>query len=152
EFLKEGYAVEDFMKPDRVVVGTRSPEVAEVLRELYAPLLRADRPFLVMTPESSEMTKYAANTLLATKISFINEIANLCERFNADINEVRNGIGHDNRIGFQFLNPGVGYGGSCLPKDVRAMLALARAGDLPLRILQAVDDVNEDQKRQMMHK
>ena len=119
EFLKEGAAVDDFMKPDRVVVGVRRPEVGEVLRELYAPFLRTERPFLVMSPESAEMTKYVANAMLATKISFINEMANLCERLGADINDVRRGIGHDARIGFQFLFPGAGYGGSCFPKDVQ---------------------------------
>src|SRR5205085_5449527 len=125
EFLKEGAAVDDFMKPDRVVVGVRRPEVAEVLRELYAPFLRTEHPFLVTTPESAEMTKYIANAMLATKISFINEMANLCERVGADINEVRRGIGHDERIGFQFLFPGAGYGGSCFPKDVRAIIVMA---------------------------
>ncbi len=113
EFLKEGAALDDFMKPDRVVVGVRRPEVAEVLRELYAPFLRTENPFLVMSPESAEMTKYAANAMLATKISFINEMANLSERLGADINDVRRGMGHDARIGFQFLFPGAGYGGSC---------------------------------------
>ena len=122
EFLKEGAALDDFQKPDRVVVGVRRPEVAEVLRELYAPFLRTEKPFLVMSPESSEMTKYVANAMLATKISFINEMANLCERMQADINDVRRGIGHDSRIGFAFLFPGVGYGGSCFPKDVRALV------------------------------
>ncbi len=117
EFLKEGAAVDDFMKPDRVVVGVRRPEVGETLRELYAPFLRTERPFLVMSPESAEMTKYVANAMLATKISFINEMANLCERMGADVNEVRRGIGHDTRIGFQFLFPGVGYGGSCFEAD-----------------------------------
>ena len=126
EFLKEGAAIDDFMKPDRVVVGVRKPEVGEVLRELYAPFLRTERPFLVMTPESAEMTKYAANAMLATKISFINEMANLCDRLGADINDVRRGIGHDQRIGFQFLFPGPGYGGSCFPKDVRAILGMGR--------------------------
>jgi UDPglucose 6-dehydrogenase len=113
EFLKEGAAVDDFMKPDRVVIGVRRPEAAQLLRDLYGPFLRTERPFLVMSPESAEMTKYAANAMLATKISFINEIANFCERLGADINDVRRGIGHDERIGFQFLFPGVGYGGSC---------------------------------------
>ena len=122
EFLKEGAAIDDFMKPDRVVVGVRRPEVGEVLRELYAPFLRTERPFLVMSPESAEMTKYVANAMLATKISFINEMANLCEKLGADINDVRRGIGHDARIGFQFLFPGAGYGGSCFPKDVRALI------------------------------
>jgi UDPglucose 6-dehydrogenase len=113
EFLKEGAAVDDFMRPDRVVVGVRRPAVGELLHELYAPFLRTERPFLVMSPESAEMTKYVANAMLATKISFINEMANLCEKVGADINDVRRGIGHDERIGFQFLFPGAGYGGSC---------------------------------------
>ena len=126
EFLKEGMAIDDFMKPDRVVVGARRPEVVEVLTDLYQPYLRTDKPFLAMSPESAEMSKYVANALLATKISFINEMANLCERAGADINEVRRGIGHDSRIGFAFLFPGVGYGGSCFPKDVRALAALAQ--------------------------
>jgi UDPglucose 6-dehydrogenase len=126
EFLKEGAAVDDFMKPDRIVVGVRRPEVAEVLKELYSPFLRTERPFLVMSPESAEMTKYVANAMLATKISFINEMANLCEVLKADINDVRRGIGHDERIGFQFLFPGAGYGGSCFPKDVQALLCMAR--------------------------
>src|SRR5204862_3188184 len=121
EFLKEGAAIDDFMKPDRVVVGVRQPEVGEVLRELYAPFLRTEHPFLTMSPESAEMTKYVANALLATKISFINEMANLCDRLGADVNDVRRGIGHDARIGFAFLFPGLGYGGSCFPKDVRAL-------------------------------
>ena len=120
EFLKEGVAIDDFMKPDRVVVGARREAVVDVLRELYQPYLRTDKPFLAMSPESAEMTKYVANSLLSTKISFINEMANLCERTNADVNEVRRGIGHDSRLGFAFLFPGVGYGGSCFPKDVRA--------------------------------
>ena len=119
EFLKEGAAINDFMFPDRVVVGVRRPEVSEVLRVLYSPFLRTDKPFLVMSPESAEMTKYVANALLSTKISFINEMAVLCEKMDADVNDVRRGIGHDQRIGFAFLFPGVGYGGSCFPKDVR---------------------------------
>jgi len=146
EFLKEGAAIEDFNKPDRVVVGVRRPEVGARLKELYAPFLRTDNPFLVMTPESAEMTKYVANCLLATKISFINEMANLCEAYGADINEVRRGIGHDQRIGFSFLFPGAGYGGSCFPKDVRAAIHMARGRGLPARMMNAVDDVNEAQK------
>jgi UDPglucose 6-dehydrogenase len=152
EFLKEGAAVDDFMKPDRVVVGVRRPEVAEVLRELYSPFLRTERPFLVMSPESAEMTKYVANAMLATKISFINEMANLCEPLGADINDVRRGIGHDERIGFQFLFPGAGYGGSCFPKDVRALLSMAQKLDRPLRLMQSVDQVNEGQKRVLIDK
>ncbi len=152
EFLKEGAAIDDFVRPDRVVLGVRKPEVAEVLRQLYAPFLRTDRPFLVMSPESSEMTKYVANAMLATKISFINEMANLCERVGADVNEVRRGIGHDQRIGFAFLFPGVGYGGSCLPKDVRALSAVARSAGIEPHILDAVDRVNEAQKRVLWEK
>ena len=146
EFLKEGAAIDDFNKPDRVVVGVRRAEVGERLRELYAPFLRTDRPFLVMTPEIAEMTKYVANCLLATKISFINEMANLCEAYGADINEVRRGIGHDQRIGFSFLFPGVGYGGSCFPKDIRAVIHMAQSRGLPARMMEAVDAVNEAQK------
>lgn len=152
EFLKEGAAIDDFMKPDRVVIGVRRPDVAQVLRELYAPLLRTEKPFLVMSPESAEMTKYVANALLSTKISFINEVANLCERMEADINDVRRGIGHDSRIGFAFLFPGVGYGGSCFPKDVRALQAMAREHGVEPRLLAAVDAVNEHQKRVMIEK
>jgi UDPglucose 6-dehydrogenase len=152
EFLKEGAAVDDFMKPDRVVVGVRRPEVAETLHELYAPFLRTERPFLVMSPESAEMTKYAANAMLATKISFINEMANLCERLGADVNDVRRGIGHDARIGFQFLFPGAGYGGSCFPKDVQALICMARAIDRPAHLLEAVHQVNETQKRVLVRK
>jgi len=146
EFLKEGAAIDDFMKPDRVVVGVRKPEVAERLHELYAPFLRTENPFLVMTPESAEMTKYVANAMLATKISFINEMANLCERLGADINDVRRCIGHDQRIGFQFLFPGPGYGGSCFPKDVSALIYLARSLDVPVDLMEAVDAVNDQQK------
>jgi UDPglucose 6-dehydrogenase len=152
EFLKEGAAVDDFMKPDRVVVGVRRPEVAEVLHELYAPFLRTEHPFLVMSPESAEMTKYVANAMLATKISFINEMANLCERVGADVNEVRRGIGHDVRIGFQFLFPGAGYGGSCFPKDVRALISMANTFDVPVRMMQAVDEVNTAQKQVLVRK
>jgi UDPglucose 6-dehydrogenase len=152
EFLKEGAAIEDFMKPDRVVVGVRRPEVAEVLRELYGPFLRTERPFLVMSPESAEMTKYAANAMLATKISFINEMANLCERMGADINDVRRGIGHDERIGFQFLFPGAGYGGSCFPKDIRAIISMSRQLDVGAPIMEAVDRVNEAQKQVLVRK
>jgi UDPglucose 6-dehydrogenase len=152
EFLKEGAALDDFMKPDRVVIGVRHPEVAEVLRELYSPFLRTERPFLVMTPESSEMTKYAANAMLATKISFINEMANLCDRVGADINDVRRGIGHDVRIGFQFLHPGPGYGGSCFPKDVQAILGMGRALGMHLELSESVDRVNTAQKKVLFEK
>jgi UDPglucose 6-dehydrogenase len=147
EFLKEGAAIEDFQKPDRVVVGVRSAEVGEILRALYAPFLRTENPFLVMAPESAEMTKYVANALLATKISFINEVANLCERMEADIDDVRRGIGHDSRIGFAFLFPGAGYGGSCFPKDVQALAAMARDKGVTPRILTAVHETNRAQKQ-----
>jgi UDPglucose 6-dehydrogenase len=147
EFLKEGAAIDDFQKPDRVVVGVRSAAVAEILRSLYLPFLRTEHPFLVMSPESSEMTKYVANSLLATKISFINEVANLCERMEADIDDVRRGIGHDRRIGFAFLFPGVGYGGSCFPKDVQALAAMARDKGVTPRILTAVHETNRAQKQ-----
>jgi len=152
EFLKEGAALDDFTKPDRVVVGVREVETGRVLRELYAPFLRTDHPFLVMSPESAEMTKYVANALLATKISFINEVANLCEHMEADINDVRRGIGHDSRIGFAFLFPGLGYGGSCFPKDVRALEFMAKAYDVRPQILMAVDETNTRQKMVMFQK
>jgi UDPglucose 6-dehydrogenase len=152
EFLKEGAAIDDFTRPDRVVVGVRRTEVAELLHALYAPFLRTEHPFLVMSPESAEMTKYVANAMLATKISFINEMANLCDRMSADINDVRRGIGHDARIGFSFLFPGAGYGGSCFPKDVRALAAMARAHGVAPRLLEAVDSVNEFQKRVIWEK
>ncbi len=152
EFLKEGAAIDDFMKPDRVVVGTNDAEVHDVLSDLYQPYLRTDKPLLCMSPESAEMTKYVANALLSTKISFINEMANICERAGADINNVRRGIGHDSRIGFAFLFPGVGYGGSCFPKDVRALAAVARAHGVQPRILDAVHEVNACQKSVLYEK
>ncbi len=146
EFLKEGAAIDDCTKPDRVVVGVRRPEVAGVLRQLFAPFLRTEKPFLVMSPESAEMTKYVANALLSTKISFINEMATLCAKMDANVDDVRRGIGHDSRIGFAFLFPGVGYGGSCFPKDVRALSALAEKHGIEPRIMRAVDEVNNQQK------
>ena len=152
EFLKEGCAIDDFTKPDRVVVGVTRSEVGEVVRELYQPFLRTEHPFLVMGLESAEMTKYVANCLLATKISFINEMANLCDRLQADINDVRRGIGHDQRIGFAFLFPGVGYGGSCFPKDVRALINVGTQKGLDTRILKAVDEVNNAQKHVLFEK
>lgn len=147
EFLKEGAAIDDFMKPDRVVVGVRSERAQKLLHELYAPFLRTEHPFLVMPPESAEMTKYVANAMLATKISFINEMAGLCDKMGADINDVRRGIGHDGRIGFQFLHPGPGYGGSCFPKDVNALIAMAREKKVSSRLIEAVDLVNDQQKQ-----
>ncbi len=152
EFLKEGAAIEDFEKPDRVVVGVRTQRAADILRQLYAPYLRTEKPFLTMTPESAEMTKYVANAMLATKISFINEMANLCEQMGGDINDVRRGIGHDSRIGFAFLFPGAGYGGSCFPKDVRALASMSNAHGVEPRMLHAVDGVNERQKRVVLDK
>lgn len=152
EFLKEGCAIDDFTKPDRVVAGVTRPAVAAVLEELYKPFLRTEHPFLVMGLESAEMTKYVANCLLATKISFINEMANLCEQVGADINEIRRGIGHDQRIGFAFLFPGVGYGGSCFPKDVRALIDVAKQHHVPARILNGVDEANGAQKEVLFAK
>ncbi len=151
EFLKEGAAIDDFMKPDRVVVGVRSNEDSKILAELYAPFLRTDKPFLSMSPESAEMTKYVANAMLATKISFINEVASLCAKMEANIDDVRRGIGHDSRIGFSFLFPGVGYGGSCFPKDVRALEHMAKSRGIDPQILQAVDEVNGKQKQVVPH-
>ena len=152
EFLKEGCAIDDFIKPDRVVVGVSRDAVADVLHQLYKPFLRTENPFLVMGLESAEMTKYVANCMLATKISFINEMANVCERVGANINDVRRGIGHDQRIGFSFLFPGAGYGGSCFPKDIRAMIATGREHAYETQILQAVDDVNQQQKHVLFEK
>ncbi len=152
EFLKEGAAIEDFTKPDRVVVGVRRQEVADVLQELYDPFLRTDHPFLVMSPESAELTKYVANALLATKISFINEMANICALAGGDINDVRRGIGHDARIGFAFLFPGVGYGGSCFPKDVRALHHTAQQCGFDSLMLPTIDKINERQKQVMIDK
>src|SRR3954451_14866795 len=152
EFLKEGSAIEDFMKPDRVVVGVRREEVGETLHELYKPFMRTEKPFLIMSPESAELTKYVANALPPTKISFINEMANLCERMSADINDVRRAIGHDSRIGFAFLFPGAGYGGSCFPKDVRALVRMAEDHGVEPQMMRAVDSVNEHQKQIVIEK
>lgn len=152
EFLKEGAAVDDFTKPDRVVVGVTHESAADRLHELYKPFLRTERPFLSMGLESAEMTKYVANCMLATKISFINEMANLCELVGADVNDVRRGIGHDERIGFSFLFPGVGYGGSCFPKDVRALISTAERRGMHPQIMKSVDDVNQAQKEVLFNK
>lgn len=152
EFLREGSAIDDFKTPDRVVIGVRSRRAASRLTELYKPFVRDDRPLLVMSPESAELAKYVANAFLATKISFINEMANLCERLGGDVDDVRQGIGHDRRIGFQFLFPGIGYGGSCFPKDVKALAYVARHAGSASRILDAVDDVNDAQKRTLFVK
>jgi len=152
EFLKEGAAIEDFMKPDRVVIGATSSRAVEIMQELYAPFTRTGAPILVMDTRSAEMTKYAANAMLASRISFMNEIANLCERTGADVHQVRKAIGTDRRIGASFLFPGLGYGGSCFPKDVQALIHLAQENDYPLKLIQAVEEVNELQKRVMIHK
>ncbi|MBI4832432.1 MAG: UDP-glucose/GDP-mannose dehydrogenase family protein [Candidatus Lindowbacteria bacterium] len=146
EFLKEGAAIDDFMRPDRVVIGTDNEGVAEIMRELYRPCVRTGRPIIIMDNRSAELTKYAANAMLATRISFINEIANLCEHLGANVANVREGIGSDGRIGFTFLFPGVGYGGSCFPKDVKALAATARDAGYEMKILEAVDAVNTAQK------
>jgi len=152
EFLKEGAAIDDFTKPDRVVVGVDDPTAAELMQELYKPFQRTEKPFIVVGIESAEMIKYAANCMLATKISFINEMANICEQVGADINEVRKGIGHDARIGFSFLFPGVGYGGSCFPKDVRALASVAEQHGVSARILRSVDETNNQQKHVLFRK
>jgi len=152
EFLKEGAAIDDFMYPDRVVVGTSNPDVAETMKELYSAFVRTGNPILIMDEVSAELTKYASNSLLATKISFINEMANLCDRVGADVEKVRKGIGSDSRIGYSFIFPGVGYGGSCFPKDVKAIIRTANEYDFPLRVLTAVEDVNEDQKKVLIPK
>jgi nucleotide sugar dehydrogenase len=146
EFLKEGDAVKDFMKPDRVIVGTENPRSAEMLKALYAPFARSREKLIIMGVKSAEMTKYAANCMLATKISFINEVANICERVGADVSEVRLGIGSDHRIGYDFIYPGVGYGGSCFPKDVKAFLATAKEAGYEAGLIDAVDAVNNRQK------
>ncbi len=147
EFMKEGAAIEDFTKPDRVVIGASNPAVVEVMKELYGPFMRKSERMLVMDPASAEMTKYAANALLATKISFMNEIAGLCEPFGADVELVRRGVGSDSRIGNAFLFPGVGYGGSCFPKDVSALISMGEEVDRPMKIVSAVEEVNQRQRR-----
>ena len=152
EFLKEGAAVEDFMKPDRVVVGVDSDEAARVLEELYAPFVRTGNPLIFMDLPSAEMTKYAANAMLATRISFMNQIARLCEAVGADVTQVRRGIGTDRRIGPAFLFPGPGYGGSCFPKDVQALVRSGDDHEIPLDILKAVQAANERQKRVLFDK
>jgi UDPglucose 6-dehydrogenase len=146
EFLKEGAAVNDFLKPDRIVVGTDSERAEKIINRLYKPFLLNGHPVIIMDIRSAEMTKYAANAMLATKISFMNEIANLCEAVGADVNMVRKGIGSDPRIGNKFIYPGAGYGGSCFPKDVKALVKTAKDYNAPLRILQSVEEANEHQK------
>ena len=152
EFLREGVAVEDFMKPDRVVIGTQSERARKVMNDLYAPFVRQGNPIIFMDEKSAELTKYAANSFLATKISFMNEIAQLCERMGADVDMVRRGIGSDDRIGKRFLFPGIGYGGSCFPKDVQALIRSAEDVQYNFSILQAVEAVNERQKKHLLPK
>jgi UDPglucose 6-dehydrogenase len=152
EFLKEGAAVQDFLKPDRIVVGVNTDRAKEVLERLYHPFLLNGRPIIFMDIASAEMTKYAANAMLATKISFINDIANLCELVGADVNKVRKGIGSDARIGNSFIYPGIGYGGSCFPKDVKALVRTGADYGHGLRILEAVEAVNNDQKKVLFNK
>ncbi len=152
EFLKEGAAIEDFMKPDRIVVGIDNPEAEELMRKLYKPFLMNGHPIYFMDIPSAEMTKYAANAMLATKISFMNDIANLCEIMGADVNMVRKGIGSDARIGTKFIYPGVGYGGSCFPKDVKALIKTAKENKYEMKILNAVENVNESQKEVLFKK
>jgi len=152
EFLKEGAAVDDFMYPDRVVLGVDSDHARSVMAELYAPFVRTGKPMIFMDIASAEMTKYAANAMLATRISFMNEMANLCERVGANVDLVRKGIGSDSRIGPAFLFPGPGYGGSCFPKDVKALVRTARDSGSCLRVLEAVETVNDDQKHRLFQK
>jgi UDPglucose 6-dehydrogenase len=152
EFLKEGAAIDDFMRPDRVVVGVASERARAVMSELYAPFTRAEQPVLFMDLRSAELTKYAANAMLATRISFMNEIAAVCDRLGADVDQVRRGIGSDKRIGHPFLHPGAGFGGSCFPKDLRALMTIARQIGLDFDLLRAVERVNERQKRILFEK
>ncbi|HTK48731.1 MAG TPA: UDP-glucose/GDP-mannose dehydrogenase family protein [Gemmatimonadaceae bacterium] len=152
EFLKEGAAIDDFMKPDRVVIGVETDHARSVMAELYAPFVRTGKPIIFMDIPSAEMTKYAANAMLATRISFMNEIANLCERVGADVDNVRKGIGTDTRIGSAFLFPGPGYGGSCFPKDVKALVRTASECGMPLRVLTSVEQANDAQKRRLSAK
>jgi UDPglucose 6-dehydrogenase len=146
EFLKEGSAVDDFLKPDRVIIGTENPAVMEIMKQLHAPFMRKSSRIIFMDPASAEMTKYAANVMLATRITFMNELSGLCEKFGADIEKIRAGIGSDSRIGSAFLFPGVGYGGSCFPKDVRALAYMGRANDCPMTIAEIVQEANYTQQ------
>ncbi len=152
EFLKEGNAIDDFMKPDRVVVGCDNVRTGEIMKELYSPFVRTGKPIIVMDVASAEMTKYAANAMLATKISFMNDIANLCERLGVDVSQVRQGIGSDSRIGYSFIFPGPGYGGSCFPKDVQAIIKTGEQHGYKLEILSAVESVNKRQKKVLFDK
>ena len=150
EFLREGAAINDFMRPDRVVIGCTDDEAIAILKEVYRPLFLIETPFVITTPESAEMIKYASNAFLATKISFINEIANLCERLGADVHDVAKGMGMDARIGGKFLHPGPGFGGSCFPKDAKALVALGRSVDYQVKIVGAALEVNELQRQTMI--
>ncbi|MEI7596074.1 MAG: UDP-glucose/GDP-mannose dehydrogenase family protein [Bacteroidota bacterium] len=152
EFLKEGDAINDFMKPDRIVVGIESQKAEELMSRLYKPFVLNGHPVIFMDVPSAEMTKYAANSMLATKISFMNDIANLCEIMGADVNKVRKGIGSDSRIGNKFIYPGIGYGGSCFPKDVKALIKTADENGYSMRVLKSVEDVNDDQKYVLFNK
>ena len=152
EFLKEGAAIEDFLKPDRIVVGTESERSENLLKKLYKPFTLNGHPIIFMDIVSAEMTKYAANSMLATKISFMNDIANLCEIVGADVNNVRKGIGSDSRIGTKFIYPGIGYGGSCFPKDVKALIKTGKQNNYELQVLQAVEAVNQYQKSVLFDK
>jgi UDPglucose 6-dehydrogenase len=152
EFLKEGAAIDDFLKPDRIVIGVESERAKTTLHQLYDPFVLNGHPILFMDIPSAEMTKYAANAMLATKISFMNDIANLCDIVGANVNEVRKGIGSDARIGNKFIYPGIGYGGSCFPKDVKALIKTGEQNNYQLRILKSVDDVNNDQKKVIIYK
>ena len=152
EFMKQGAAVDDFMKPDRVVIGAEDPRAEELMRELYAPFTRTGAPIMVMDCASAELTKYAANAMLATRVSFMNEVANLCELVGADVDQVRRAVGSDRRIGASFLFPGIGYGGSCFPKDVKAMIHFAAEKDYEFKILRAVEGVNASQKTRLVAK
>jgi UDPglucose 6-dehydrogenase len=152
EFLKEGAAIDDFLRPDRIVIGAQSERARDVMAELYAPFVRTEHPIFFMDTRSAELTKYAANSMLALRISFMNEIAALCEKVGADVDLVRKGMGSDKRIGFPFLFPGVGYGGSCFPKDVKALIATARDNGLEFDMLRAVERVNERQKKLLVNK
>lgn len=146
EFLREGFAVDDFMKPDRIVIGSNSKKAFEIMRELYEPFVRQGNPILEMNPESSEVTKYAANSYLAMRITYMNELANFCEKVGANVDLVRKGMGADSRIGKRFLFPGIGYGGSCFPKDVNALIKTSEEFNSPIRLLKVVDEVNKQQK------
>ena len=152
EFLREGFAIDDFLNPDRVVIGSSHPRATEIMKELYIPFIKDGHPLIIMDEKSAELTKYAANSFLATKITFMNEIANFCEKVGADVDQVRMGVGSDNRIGHRFLYPGIGFGGSCFPKDVQALVNSGKEQGYNFEIIQSVLDVNESQKRVLFNK